>query len=47
MKVCIKETLEKVIDVDSKEEAEKMWRNEEIILSDEDFKGVEFIEYKS
>lgn len=44
MKVNIKETLERIVEVDSIEEAQLMYNRNEIELDAEDFKGVEFTE---
>lgn len=38
----IRETLERVVEVESVEEAELMWNKSEIVLDADDFKGVEF-----
>lgn len=46
MLVNIKETLERVVEVESVEEAEEKWHKSEIILDAEDFKSVEFVEHK-
>lgn len=47
MLVNIRETLERVVEVESIEEAEKRWGNGEFMLNNGDFKEVEFTEYKS
>lgn len=44
MKVNIKETLERVVEVESIEEAEVMYNRCEIVLEADDLKGVEFTE---
>ena len=44
MKICIRETLEKVIETESIEEAEKMYDRLQVEIYPEDFKCVEFIE---
>lgn len=44
MKVCIRETLETVVEVDSLEQAEAMYNNCEIVLEPDDLKCVDFIE---
>ena len=46
MLVNIRETLERVVEVENIEEAEIKWNSGEIILTPDDFKGVEFTEYK-
>lgn len=46
MKVNIRETLERVVDVDSIEEAELLYRSGSVELTAEDLKDVEFTEYK-
>ena len=46
MKVCIRETLERVIEVESIAEAELMYSRSEVVLDAEDFKSVEFTEVK-
>ena len=43
MKVCIREILETVVNVNSIEEAELMYRRDEIELAAEDLKSVEYI----
>lgn len=47
MKVCIRETLERVVEVETVEEAETKWKKGEIVLDYKDFKDVEFTEYES
>jgi len=47
MLVNIRETLERVVEVDSIEEAERRWNLGEFMLDDRDFKQAEFTEYKS
>lgn len=44
MKVKIVETLERVITVNSIEEAKRLYKNCEVILEAVDFTGVDFIE---
>lgn len=46
MKVKITETLERIVEAESMEAAEMMYRNSEIILDAEDYVGVEFAEHK-
>lgn len=46
MLVNVKETLERVIEVESIEEAEKLWNKGKIELTPEDIKDVEFTEYE-
>lgn len=46
MKVCIRETLERIVEVESVEEAELMYKREEIVLDAEDYVDTEFIEIK-
>lgn len=46
MKVCIRETLERVVDVESVEEAECMYKRCEIVLDADDYVDTEFIELK-
>lgn len=46
MKVNIREILERVVEVESITEAEIMYKRCEVVLDAEDFKGVEFTEYK-
>ena len=46
MKVKITEILERVVEVDSIEEAELMYKRSEIILDSSDFVGVDFTEVK-
>ena len=46
MKVNVRETLEKIIEADSIEEAEVMYNRGEVVMDAEDFKGVEFTEYR-
>lgn len=46
MKVNVRETLERVVEVESMTEAELMYKRCEVVLGAEDFKGVEFTEYK-
>lgn len=43
MKVCIREILETVVEVESIEEAELMYRRNEVELTAEDLKEVEYI----
>lgn len=45
MKVCIREILETVVEVNSIEEAEAMYNRCEIVLEPDDLKCVEFTEY--
>lgn len=45
MKVCIRETLETVVEADSIEDAERMYNSCEIMLEVDDLKSVEFTEY--
>jgi len=45
--VNIREISERVVEVDSIEEAEKKWIDGEFMLNAKDFKDVEFTEYKS
>lgn len=47
MLVNIREIFEKVVEVESVEEAEEKWRKSQIELYSTDFKGVEFTEYES
>lgn len=44
MKICIRETLEKVIEAESIEQAEQMYDRLQVEIYPEDFKCVEFIE---
>lgn len=46
MFVNIRETLERVVEVESIEEAELKYKTGEFVLDAEDFKGVEFTEYE-
>ena len=43
-KICIRETLEKVIEAESIEKAEEMYDRLQVEIYPEDFKCVEFIE---
>ena len=47
MKVRIVEKLSTVIEVESVEEAEKMYKNREVVLLTDDFKEVEFEEVRN
>ena len=47
MKVRIVEKLSAVIEVESVEEAEKMYKNREVVLLSDDFKEVEFEEVRN
>lgn len=42
MKVCIREVLERVVDVDSIEEAELLYRTEKVVLDADDMASVDF-----
>lgn len=44
MRICIRETLEKVIEAESIEQAEQMYDRLQVEIYPEDFKCVEFIE---
>ena len=46
MLVNIRETLERVVEAESIEDAELEYNSGVIVLDAEDFKGVEFTEYK-
>lgn len=44
MKICIRETLEKIIEAETVEKAKKMYDTLQVEIYPEDFKCVEFIE---
>ena len=46
MLVNVRETLERVVEAESIEDAELRYRSGEIVLDAEDCKGAEFTEYK-
>ena len=46
MKVVVSETLERVVEAESIEEVERLYRDCKIVLDSEDFIGVEFSELK-
>lgn len=46
MKVNIRETLERVVEVDSIEDAKRMYKNGAIVLDSEDYVDTEFTEFE-